>query len=183
MKKLILIFLFIGSISLGSNTFAQQIGIRGGFQSAGTFNNGDRVDGTFGNLYVGVFKNSKFGLGSLLTLNYGLEYMQNGHQANDNNFRKIDYLSFPLGLRVKLGPVFAQGGVNGNFKIGEKYLVNGTDILDSTNKTGRFDLPAHIGLGFKLLMITIEGRYHHGLLDVNNGNRNSYLQLGAGISF
>jgi hypothetical protein len=183
MKKFILFAIFISMMSLSLETFSQDIGIRGGFQSAGTWNDGEQVDNSLGAFYVGVFKNTKFGLGSLLTLNYGLEYMQNGHQADDNNYRKIDYLSLPIGLRVKLGPIYAQGGVNGNFKIGENYLVNGTDVLNDNNKTSSFDLPAHIGLGFKLLMINIEGRYHYGLLDVNNGNRNSYLQIGAGISF
>jgi hypothetical protein len=183
MKKVILILWIVGAVSINFETVAQGIGFRGGYQSAGTWNDGNKVDGDLTGFYVGIFKNSKFGLGELLTVNYGLEYMQNGHKNNDSNYRSIDYLSIPLALRVKLGPVYAQGGINGNFRIGEEYLVGGSDVLDDTNKTSGFDVPAHLGIGFKILMISIEGRYHYGLLDVNNGNTNRYFQLGAGISF
>ncbi|MFD2203470.1 outer membrane beta-barrel protein [Shivajiella indica] len=183
MKKVILVFLLIEIVSMNFETMAQDIGFRGGYQSSGTWNDGDQVDGDLPGFYVGIFKNSRIGLGDLLMINYGLEYIQNGHKSDDSNYRSIDYLSIPLALRVKLGPVYAQGGINGNFRIGEEYLLNGSDVLNDNNKTSGFDVPAHIGLGFKILMISIEARYHYGLMDVNNGNANRYFQIGAGISF
>jgi hypothetical protein len=116
-------------------------------------------------------------------LHTGVEYMQKGYRTDDANFRRMDYLSIPVGLRAKFGPLFAQVGVNGNFKLSEKYEVNGSDALNSSNETNSFDLPAHIGLGMKGLIFQIEARYHQVFLDVNNGNKNSYQQIGKAIDF
>jgi len=166
---------------LDFETNAQGFGARAGYQVANTINDGNKVGGNLGHYYVGVFHKKKLGVGDLLTFNSGLEYMQNGHRTNDDNFRRINMLSIPVGLRVKLGPLFAQGGVNGNIKFSENYQVNGSDALTDANKTSSFDLPAHIGLGLKFLIFEIEARYHQGFMDVNNGNKNSYLQLGVAI--
>ncbi len=114
-------------------------------------------------------------------LHTGVEYMQKGHRTNDDNFRRMDYVSIPIGLRAKFGPMFAQVGVNGNFKLSEKYEVNGSDALTSSNETNSFDLPAHIGLGIKILIFELQARYNQGFLDVNKGNKNSYLQIGLAI--
>lgn len=181
MKSFVFVALVLCFIGVGFDVKAQFIGFRGGYQTAYTNNNGSQIDGSLGNFYLGVFKNKKLGVGDLLRLHTGIEYMQNGHRANDANFRKINYISVPVGLRVKIGPLFAQGGVNGNFRISEKYEINGVDALTDTNKTSTFDLPAHVGLGFKILILEIEARYHQGFMDVNNGNKNSYLQIGLAI--
>lgn len=183
MKVVVLVALAFSLLFIGIDANAQGIGIRSGYQVAFTNNGGNRIGSGLGHFYLGAFKNNKLGIGSLLMLHTGVEYMQKGHRTNDANFRSIDYLSFPVGLRVKLGPLFAQGGLNANFKISEKYEVNGSDALNSSNKTNSFDLPAHIGLGMKILIFEIEARYHQGFLDVNNGNKNSYLQIGAAIEF
>lgn len=181
MKGFLFGALFLGFVFMEIGANAQGIGIRAGFQSATTSNNGNQIAGSLDHFYLGAFKNRHLGAGDLLTLNTGLEYMQNGHRTNDENFRRMIYLSVPVGIRLKLGPVFVQGGVNGNIKLSENYQVNGSDALNDGNKTNTFDLPAHIGLGLKLLIFEIEARYHQGFLDVNNGNKNSYLQLGLAI--
>ncbi|MCS4436705.1 PorT family protein [Aquiflexum gelatinilyticum] len=183
MKVIVLSVLVLGFVLLGLEANAQGIGIRAGFQSATTNNNGNQIGGSLDHFYLGAFKNRHLGAGDLLTLHTGLEYMQNGHSTNDDNFRRMIYLSVPVGIRLKLGPVFVQGGVNGNIKLSENYQVNGSDALNDGNKTNTFDLPAHIGLGLKLLIFEIEARYHQGFIDVNNGNKNSYLQIGAAIEF
>jgi hypothetical protein len=183
MKIIVFVALVSCLLFIGIDANAQGIGVRTGYQEAYTYNEGNRVGDGLSHFYLGAFKNHKFGVGSLLMLHTGVEYMQKGHRTDDANFRRINYLSIPVGLRAKLGPIFAQVGVNGNYKLSERYEVNGSDALDSSNRTNSFDLPGHIGLGFKLLIFEIEARYHQGFLDVNNGNKNSYLQLGAAIEF
>jgi len=168
---------------LGIDANAQGFGARTGYQRAFTNNGGERIGDGLGHFYLGAFRNHKFGIGSLLMLHTGVEYMQKGHRTDDANFRRMDYLSIPVGLRAKFGPMFAQVGVNGNFKLSEKYEINGSNALNSSNETNSFDLPAHIGLGIKVLIFQIEARYHQGFLDVNDGNKNSYLQIGAAIEF
>lgn len=183
MKVFLFGVLFLGLALMQLEVNAQGIGVRAGYQTASTTNNGNQVAGSLGSFYLGGYKNIKLGVGDLLRLNTGLEYMQNGHRTNDTNFRSINYLSIPLGLRAKLGPLYAQGGINANFKIGEKYEVNSQSVLNDTNRTSSFDMPVHIGVGFRLFVIDIEARYHHGFMDVNNGNKNSYLQIGAAFGF
>jgi hypothetical protein len=46
-----------------------------------------------------------------------------------------------------------------------------------------FDLPLHFGAGVKFTDILLEARFHYGFLDVNQGNRNAYLQVGLAYSF
>lgn len=184
MKIFFLSAMILTLVFMGMNDVnAQGFGIRSGFQGAYTNNNGNQIGNSLDHFYLGAYKNRKLGAGKLLMLNTGLEYMQNGHKTNDSNFRRINYLSVPVGLRAKFGPVFAQGGVNGNIKLSEKYEVNGADALNDGNKTKTFDLPIHVGVGLKVLVFEIEVRYHQGFMDVNNGNKNSYLQIGAAIEF
>jgi hypothetical protein len=181
MKVIVLSALVLGFVFLGLEANAQGFGVRTGYQVAYTNNGGNQVGGSLGHFYLGAFKNRKLGVGDLLTLHTGVEYMQNGHRSDDANFRRMNMLSIPVGLRVKIGPLFAQGGFSGNLKLSENFQVNGADALNSTNKTNTFDLPAHIGIGLKVLILEIEARYHQGFIDVNNGNKNSYLQLGLAI--
>jgi hypothetical protein len=183
MKKILFVALFLALTFTQLEVNAQGIGVRAGYQTASTTNNGNQVGGNLGHFYLGAFKNIKLGVGDLLRLNTGLEYMQNGHRTNDANFRSINYLSIPLGLRAKLGPLYAQGGINANIKVGESYEVNSQSGLNDANRTGAFDFPVHIGVGFRLFIIDIEARYHQGFMDVNNGNKNSYLQIGASFGF
>lgn len=183
MKVVVLVALVFGLVIMGFETNAQGFGVRAGYQVAQTNNGGNQIGGNLGYFYLGGFKNNKLGIGSFLMFHTGLEYMQKGHRTDDANFRRIDYLSIPVGLRAKFGPAFAQIGINGNVKLSERYQVNGSDALNSSNETNSFDLPAHIGLGMKILIFEIEARYHQGFIDVNNGNKNSYLQIGAAIEF
>jgi hypothetical protein len=183
MKVFLFATLFVGLVLMQIELKAQGFGVRAGYQTASTTNNGGQIDGALGHIYLGAYKNIKLGLGDLLRINTGLEYMQNGHRKNEDNFRSINYLSIPLALRAKLGPLYAQGGMNANFKVGEKYEVNSQSVLKDTNKTSSFDAPLHIGVGFRLLIIDIEARYHRSFMDVNNGNNNSYLQIGAAFGF
>lgn len=157
-------------------------GIRAGYQLAQVYAGDDQVDGDLDAFYVGYERGITLGAG-ILSMNTGLEYQQNGHRADADNVRRIHYLGIPVGLRVKLGPVFAQAGLNGLFRVAETYTINGNDALDDDNASDFFDAAAHVGAGFRFLAFTVEARYHQGLITGANGNRNSYWQFGAGLAF
>ena len=66
----------------------------------------------------------------------------------------------------------------------EKFDIGDYSMIPSdTDKTKWFDIAAFAGAGIKILFITVEGRYHWGLLEAREGLYNRYFQLGAAISF
>ena len=175
--KAILLFVLIAAFCITPDAQAQnKWGARAGWSNAGTFNDGDQIQGSIGGFYVGLQRKHRL-FGPLL-LTSGLEFVQNGHRDNDDNYRRLNYLSVPLGARVGLGPVFATGGAAANFRVSEKYYVDGDEIDDNSDF---FDVPLYLGAGINILIFQIEARYHWGLMDVNSGNKNQYLQLGLSM--
>ena len=80
--------------------------------------------------------------------------------------------------------MFVLTGVGANFKVSEKVFLDGTSTTPSDeDKSNFFDIPFYLGAGAKIWFISIEARYHWGLLDVNEGYSNQYLQIGAAVSF
>jgi hypothetical protein len=160
-----------------------KIGIRAGYLSSAFFKDGSKLSGTdnLNSFYVGLFKESK--IIPALHFGLGLDYMQTGAVWNSNDDKQVlSYLSIPLYLKVKLGPVFALGGIAADIKVGEKY--NGYAIPPYGDQSFKgTDFPLFLGAGLKLLMFTIEARYHWGLSDINDGISQQYFQLGAGVSF
>ena len=159
-----------------------KIGFRAGYHSAMIYDkDGSKLSGVdpLSNLYLGIYKDNR--IVPLLRFGFGLEYFQNGVniKASDEKYA-AHYLSVPVHLKVKAGPVFAQTGISGNIKVSESLPSGTTD--DSKPKS--FDAPFHIGGGFSFLVFKIEARYHWGLTDLNDaGDRNRYLQIGAAVSF
>jgi len=133
--------------------------------------------------YVGVFRDNK--LIPLLSLGSGLEYVQNGYRIEDNDYKRVlHYISVPLHVKAKIGPVFGLAGFAPSIKVSEKIFENGDKRNPASDeKSEWFDVPFQAGVGVKILFFTIEARYHWGLMEVNRGNRNQYFQLGAAISF
>lgn len=121
----------------------------------------------------------------MLRFGTGLEYFQNGYESNLVDVqRRLHYISAPLYLKVKVGPVYATGGTALNFKVAEnaKYQEESMDPL--TEKSNWFDMPLQAGLGINILMLAIEARYHWGMLELNDiGAKNQYVQLGLSVSF
>lgn len=188
MKKpiLFLLILLIGAnFTQAQDKETKKIGgIRGGFHSATMVADGSKPD-TVNNLksfYVGIFRDNK--IAPILHFGTGLEYFQNGMKYSRNVERILHTLSVPLYLKVKLGPVFALGGAAPNFKLKEKvdYQDNSYNPGD-TDKTKGFDVAAFLGAGVKILFITVEARYHWGLLEARNDLYNRYFQIGAAVSF
>ena len=188
MKKISIIIL----VTLGAtqSTFAQdekpqKVGIRAGWHYADIVLGGNQIAAVdpLNSFYVGVFKEKK--LAPMLHGGSGLEYFQNGFQSNLVDLqRKLHYISVPLYLKVKLGPLYGTAGTALNFKVAEN-----TNFLDAsmdplTQKSNWFDMPLQAGFGIKILMLSVEARYNWGMISLNDfETKNQYLQLGLAMSF
>ncbi len=176
--------MFIGVLFLigiaSSSVYAQDFGIRAGWQSAATHNDGDKVQGNQNSLYAGIYRSRPIGPGDFLHWSGGVEYSQQGHREDSDNFRKIHYISLPLALQFKFGPAILQGGINTNMRVAEKVYLMNEDITDDT-KTQFLDFAYQFGAAFHFGPVGVEARYHGGLLDVNEGNKNRYLQIGVSL--
>ena len=188
MKKFIIITLVLLStfqLSFAQNEKPQKIGIRAGYNSSIILVDGHQFASTvaLNSFYLGVFKEKK--LVPMLRFGTGLEYFQNGYESNIVDLqRRLHYISAPLYLKVKLGPVYATGGTALNFKVSEnaKYQDESMDPL--AEKSNWFDMPLQAGLGINILMVAIEARYNWGMLELNDiGAKNQYVQLGLAVSF
>lgn len=190
MRYLTLLLLCV--LALESNTLHAQekdskknkIGIRGGWQLASMAIDGEKPDTTqyLNGFYIGLFRDNK--IASILLFGTGLEYFQNGLKYSSNTKRVVHTISVPLDLKVKLGPVFVLGGIAANFKVSEKIIIGDVKYdPPEANKTNWFDAAAFLGAGIKIAFLSIEGRYHWGLIEARNGFYNRYFQLGAAISF
>lgn len=159
-------------------------GIRLGWNTSAMFDDGSKLSGTenLQSFYFGLFRDNK--IIPLLHFGSGLEYVQNGFQIDSDNKLVLHYISVPLHLKLKVGPVFGLAGFAPSFKVSEKIIIDGSKTSPSSDqKSDWFDVPFQAGVGLKILFITIEARYHWGLMEVNSGYKNQYFQLGAGISF
>ena len=172
------------------STYAQdkksgKFGIRAGYHSAIIMVDGAQFASTvaLNSFYVGFFKERK--IVPMLHFGTGLEYFQNGFESNLIDLqRKLHYVSAPLYLKVKLGPVYATGGTALNFKVAENNTLSDISGDPLSEKSNWFDMPLQVGLGVKILMVSLEARYNWGMLEINDiGAKNQYFQLGAAVSF
>lgn len=131
--------------------------------------------------YVGFFRDNR--LASILYFGSGLEYFQNGLKYTGDSKRILHTLSIPLDLKVKLGPVFALGGIAANFKVAEKLVFGEAKYTPGEEtKSHWFDAPVFLGAGIIIAFLTVEARYHLGIVDAGNEYFHRYFQLGLGIS-
>lgn len=188
MKGTVIMTLFL-TVFVFTSVFAQEdektvSGIRGGFQSARLVMDGSTPYDDASNLesfYIGFFNDNK--IVPLLYFGKGLEYFQNGQKYSDGK-RILHTISVPLYLKLKIGPVYGLGGIAGNIKVSEKYTVDNVINPTENDKSNWFDAPLFLGAGVKIFFVSVEARYHWGLLKVrDNGLHSQYLQLGAAISF
>ena len=110
----------------------------------------------------------------------GLTYLRNGVAFGDEELT-IDYLQIPALLKIKLGPVYGLMGFTGALKLGSN-STEGLDVKNSDIKS--YDFGSQVGLGFKILFFSIEGKYTWGKTNIaaNSGpvdyhNRNFQLGL------
>jgi hypothetical protein len=159
-------------------------GLRAGYYSSDLEGDLGDADARMG-FYAGYFRNLiKVPLYRLST---GLEYHTSGATASAlgvENEVRLAYLSLAINNRFKIGPVYGDIGINPALLLGEKNLVNGTEVevpADQDAKT--LDVLVHVGAGFKFLFLGVEARYRYGLLDVYDGTRNTGLELGLSAFF
>lgn len=187
MKRIKYPLLLLVIMSMTIMAHSQKIGgIRVGYQASNIYENGATQPGTtnFSSFYVGFSKYKD--IIPLLDFGSGLEYFQNGSQIDSDNKLVLHYLSVPVNLRLKIGPVFALAGVAPSVKVSETWFVAGEKIKPGDDtKANWFDYPVFVGAGFKVLMFSIDARYHWGMNELHDGDgtKSQYFQLGAGISF
>jgi hypothetical protein len=190
--KLLIIALIISAPMVnafaGDDDSNKKKGIRAGWQMSNFYNEGKSTDGNLSSFYVGVFGEKK--LIPMLRLGTGIEFSTVGQisESIDDTKYVRSMIYVPVYLKLKLGPVFALGGASANFGISNKFKLAGEDMeLSDDNKTNVFDVPVFLGLGVKIMMISIEARYNWGTMNLskidNNSYTNQYFQLGAAFSF
>ncbi len=179
-KSSIILFLMIvmsHNVKALESKFA---GIRGGYQMSWLFQDNKKYTATdpLNSFYVGIVKDIK--LIPLLHISTGFDYMQNGcvSKLNEDKEYILHYLSMPISVKAKIGPVFGRVGIAPSFKIAE----SGTKLLED-NRADWFDAPFFVGGGVQILIFSLEARYHWGTFDILQDARNQYLQLGVEISF
>lgn len=159
-------------------------GIRGGWHTATLLKDGAEPNeaNNLNSFYFGFFNDNK--IAPLLYFGKGLEYFQNGLTYTGNSERKLHTLSVPLYLKLKLGPVYGLGGIAGNIKVAEKFtLGDNAPASGEDDKSNWFDAPVFLGAGVKILFVSVEARYHWGLVEVRNDLKSQYFQFGAAVSF
>ena len=148
MKKVITVLAIALLTACSIQLSAQSQGIRAGWHFSDIYWSGTELGDPLNAFYVGFFRNNGIFNTEILALHTGLEYFQNGFVSKvDEQKFILHYLSLPVALRVKLGPVFALGGVGLNFK-----LAGNTSAHEDVNF---FDLPLLAGIGVKIFMITL----------------------------
>ena len=180
----LMLLIAIVTLSVISTQAQNKIGIRTGYQNSSLKQDGSMISGTdsYNSFYIGLFKTHR--IVPAVHFGYGLEYMTTGTEWNDNSESVVlSNIGIPLYIEGKLGPIFALGGVAANFKINEKYSGLISDSPFGEEKFNTVDFPVFVGAGFKILMFSIEARYHWGLTEINQGIKSQYLQLGVGVSF
>lgn len=188
MKKIILSLLTMLVCTYythAQNDDKQEIGgIRAGYHIASMVEKGNKPDSASRNesFYVGFFREQN--ISKYFYYGAGLEYFQNGIKYSGDRELVLHTISIPINAKFKIGPAFALAGAAANFKVAERIKTGDSSMEPpDENKSNWFDVPVFLGAGVTVLFITVEARYHWGLLDVNNGLHNRYFQLGAAVSF
>lgn len=159
-------------------------GLRAGYYSSnleGDWGDADARTGFYGGYYRNLIKVP------LYRLSTGLEYHTSGATASAAGVEsepRLSYLSLAINNRFKIGPVYGDIGLDPALLLGEKALVNGTEVdIPSDQDAANFDVLVHVGAGFKFLFLGVEARYRYGLLDVYEGTRNTGLEVGLSAFF
>lgn len=160
------------------------ITITGGWSYA-DLNQGDVSTDKRSGFFAGVRKDIK--LFPTLHVETGALYVQKGAtfdlgEFGDDIEYQLDYIDVPLALKLKIGGIYGVAGVSGNFRVNSK--IEGEKVEDIKP----FSLSSNVGVGFKILMLSIDFRWNHTLSDIlkdNEGDKvyNSYFLIGLGYNF
>lgn len=171
----IALFLFSGV------SFAQKNrGIRGGWiESEITKGNEGWFNKKYRSFYVGFFNDQR--IIPMLYFYSALDYYQTGSRYDDRNKLILHYISIPIGLKLKLGPVQGFGGVHGAVRVSSNLTVLGESV--KTEGFSTFDSGYFLGAGLQILFIGAEAKYTWGLSSVKNGYKNNFWQVGLTLGF
>ena len=181
MTKKILTALVLSIFICGTfNSYAGEPVTKGpiaGWQYSDLLKDGNSLYGDhYNSFFVGFFTNKQLGATKLLQINTALLYFQNGSRKDDNNYIRLHYLNIPVSLRVQVGPIYALAGINGGIKLGgESYILG---VKSDVKNVNTWDAGWHLALGAKIGPIGVEAKYDWGLVDVFEGYKSQYLQLG-----
>lgn len=173
MNKILIIML---ALVFGTSAYAQEkeFGIRFGYLNSSMNDvNGNNYGRSQDGFFVGAYNDTK--MLPFLYLQTGLEYTQMGTEKGVFDY-KVHYLGVPAALKVKIGPLFAFGGAAFNVR-----LTDNDNPFGDNNKW--YDTNAFAGVGFELLVFTVDAKYIWGLTDVNEGLNNDGFQIGVGLRF
>lgn len=179
MTKSIMVLGMVLLVGFGS-VLAKDRGIRGGWMESKISKGGDSyLDAKYKSFYVGMFNDQE--LIPMLYIYTALDYYQTGSKYNDDNKLVLHYISIPVGLKLKIGPVQAFGGIHGAVKVSTAYTLLGQPV--SSEKFSTFDAGTFIGLGLNIAFIGAEVKYTKGLVDINSGYKNNFWQGGLTLWF
>ncbi|MFT4753133.1 MAG: hypothetical protein ACI9GM_001458 [Salibacteraceae bacterium] len=194
MKKshlLLLVIIFIApySIAFAGDDEGGKKGVRAGWQLSNIHGNGNTSGDNLNSFYVGVFGEKK--IVPMLRLGIGVEYNSVGRSLevlNVTNKFVRHSIALPVYLKLKLGTFYALGGLAANFGISNTLTVGDTKAdIEDEDKPKALDIPAFLGIGFKVAVISFEARYHLGTINLdkedNSNLKQQYFQLGAAIAF
>lgn len=172
---------FFGSAQNEKGEGKAKIGITGGFNFASI--NESNTDGLTA-FYAGIYKDFK--LVPLFKFQTGLLYVRNGASIGDMDIR-LDYLTLPALLKIKIGPMYATTGFTGSVRVGASSKIDDEVEKLDADDLNWYDLGAQLGVGVKILFIGVEARYNWGLAHVlkessNVDYNNRYFHLGLTVN-
>jgi len=194
MKKTLLLVTLSLLVSMSSMA---QFGIKAGMNLAKMSDIDSDNEKFLNNFHFGVFMDKD--IVPLLDLRFGLNYSPKGYrvEADDDNYAKatLNYLEIPVLAKVKLGPLYALGGVYGAYALNGKTElaiagnVDKDDIDFDNSETSKMDFGMMFGLGVQFglgpVHIFAQGDYSFGLMNLNTGegdaSKNSVVGVSVGV--
>lgn len=177
-----ILILVVALAVLSGSLSAQKVdkGIRFGYISSDINKDGESwFEDSHSSFYVGIFNDKQ--IVPMFYFYSAFEYYQTGSKVDDNNKLALHYLSVPIALKLKIGPVQAFAGVHGAVKVSSRLTLLGES--SSTEGFNTFDAGAFIGGGLRVLFIGVEGKYNWGLVNIKNGYKNNFWQAGLTLWF
>ena len=171
MKTVFAISLLLSSLfsfsQFGDGDKNGQLGLLGGWNYANIKASGLQTKNHNG-FYAGVLWEHK--IVPLVRVQSGLLFVQNGYSLEgipNADFTTLNYLQLPVIAKLKLGPVYALGGITSALRVGgATNFADGTSEKVSSDDYKSYDFGAQVGLGFQFLIIGIEARYTWGLTNI-----------------
>ena len=194
MKKILFVAIFSLSFVVVSNA---QIGVRAGMNFAKT--DGINLDNEkfLTNFHLGAFMDKD--IIPLLKLRFGLNYSPKGFKYDtddDNNSQTVyNYLEIPILAKIKLGPLYALGGVYGAYALNGQTegVVAGVNVdgevdFDVSN-ISKSDYGMMFGIGMQVglgpLHVFGQVDYSYGLKNLNEGIgddiKNNVIGVSVGV--